>query len=344
MTTTVDYLAMSILDNLSSSLEELKLSPDLSILRLDRIDDARVQRALGEEALRISKAIGADPSASDAQSLVPVDVGFFEKSYRVAGRTNHALCWRLREDVADPLVKNFNPAAPTRAIRTALGALRLTKLGFVGRYPTLVLGDPFLQTVKGGQVTSMPHEPAEFLPILGRPNVQTYMLEASDTALLETVYREMEKPMSTKFEIGISRFNSLYTRGQEADRLIDAVIGLEALYLSGERDELRFRLSIRAATHIGKGDPAERRRVYTLARDAYDLRSKLVHGALHKLDEAKVFTGAAQGAAEAFLEDVTELLRRAIRSILLEVGQEVFSSRFHAELDRAIVEGSPATV
>jgi hypothetical protein len=60
------------------------------------------------------------------------------------------------------------------------------------------------------------------------------------------------------------------------------MIILEALFLTGgEKQELKYRLALRAAHFIGKS-VEERRHYFDSLREAYDLRSKIVHGDAHE--------------------------------------------------------------
>lgn len=61
-----------------------------------------------------------------------------------------------------------------------------------------------------------------------------------------------------------------------ADRYIDIRITLEVLYLPPSRGELRFRLALMGAWHLG-ADFEDRRRYYDLLRKAYDFGSQAVH-------------------------------------------------------------------
>ena len=60
------------------------------------------------------------------------------------------------------------------------------------------------------------------------------------------------------------------------DRFIEIRIALESLYLRDRIGEMRFRLAITGAWHLGK-NPEERRDYYDSLRKAYDLSSKAVH-------------------------------------------------------------------
>lgn len=91
---------------------------------------------------------------------------------------------------------------------------------------------------------------------------------------------------------------------------MDLAIAAEALFLGGLKDdpryrgELRFRLSLNAALLLGR-DEAGRREVFRAIREAYDLRSAIVHGGGH--DEGR----AAQAAA-----DVEARVRAALREFI----------------------------
>ena len=82
-------------------------------------------------------------------------------------------------------------------------------------------------------------------------------------------------------EIAIHRFNFAHERYNLEDRLIDIMIGFEALYLDDDK-ELRYKSAIRTAILIGK-TLEDRKRIFKMMLSAYDQRSNLVHGG--KLDQ-----------------------------------------------------------
>ncbi len=60
--------------------------------------------------------------------------------------------------------------------------------------------------------------------------------------------------------------------------MLDQMIILESLFQKGnERQELSYRLSLRVARFCGR-DSQERKAIFGLMREAYNLRSRLVHG------------------------------------------------------------------
>ena len=88
--------------------------------------------------------------------------------------------------------------------------------------------------------------------------------------------------------IGVAARRLQYSseRSRDEDRLIDLMIAAEALFLGeNERQEFGFRLSPRAAQYLGSSH-SERRAMYESFRDAYGLRSPIIHGS--ELNPAKL--------------------------------------------------------
>ena len=77
--------------------------------------------------------------------------------------------------------------------------------------------------------------------------------------------------------VAIRRFNFSYERALTEDKIIDFMIAFEALYFPDEKTELNYRLALRCAYFLGK-DESERQKIFELLKNAYDIRSKIVHG------------------------------------------------------------------
>jgi hypothetical protein len=101
--------------------------------------------------------------------------------------------------------------------------------------------------------------------------------------------RLFDVPPPKALEVALTRLSFATTRTDPRDRLIDAVIGLEAVLLaaisSTERGETSFRFRLNFA--MLDTDPRTRTARYRLARDLYNLRSSLAHGG-HTGDQARV--------------------------------------------------------
>lgn len=106
------------------------------------------------------------------------------------------------------------------------------------------------------------------------------------------------------------------------NKLIDCMIGLEALYLK-ETQELSYRLSHRVASLLGNTDE-ERRKVFKNVKRLYKKRSKLVHGESVSVswDEVKL---------------VRKYLRESIKRFLA-LSQQYSRDSIIRELDLGVID------
>ena len=83
-------------------------------------------------------------------------------------------------------------------------------------------------------------------------------------------------------------FNKSYTEPYTPrDSFLDLMITLENLFLKGTNQELSYKISMRMAYVLGK-DKDDRKKIFDFIKDAYNLRSKIVHGEeSNKLDNQK---------------------------------------------------------
>lgn len=110
------------------------------------------------------------------------------------------------------------------------------------------------------------------------------------------------KESHTPLGIALGRFTDGYEKLKLEDRIIDYMIGLEALYLQEESAELSYRIAHRTAVLLSD-DKKERQEVFTKIRHSYDLRSKILHGKTYHLALDNVW----------YVEDI---LRRSIKEFL----------------------------
>ncbi len=121
-------------------------------------------------------------------------------------------------------------------------------------------------------------------------------------------------------DVAIRRFTSAIGEHHHEDKLIDLLIAAEALFLGDGEPELKHRFAERVALLL-ETEINARRSIYHLAKQAYDLRSKLVHGAA--VDNTAKFKRYQEGREETvkmplpdFVEDVEILMRRGLNKIL----------------------------
>jgi hypothetical protein len=124
--------------------------------------------------------------------------------------------------------------------------------------------------------------------------------------------------LNDEFPIAVSRFTSTTERQNPTDRLIDASIGLENLFLQGTNDELSFRLALRAAWFLGQS-ANERREIFGQLKKVYDSRSRVVHG------------GVQAPAEPDIVDAAVDSLRRVLRKIAeLNVNPKQLADKLNA--------------
>jgi len=114
--------------------------------------------------------------------------------------------------------------------------------------------------------------------------------------------------------LACSRLADAEIRTRPQDRIVDAVIGMEALLLAGIQDgksEIGFKFSLNYSMLF----PIEQRRpAYRLARDLYNLRSRIAHGS--RLDESKLKLDGESLSLRSVGQRATTSLRKLISMFL----------------------------
>jgi len=121
----------------------------------------------------------------------------------------------------------------------------------------------------------------------------------------------------------LRRFSSAYARYEDEDSLIDLWIAFEALLLSDDNSELKYRVSLRIAALVGTG-PDDREAVFKRAKNSYNYRSKVVHG------------GTTKGSLTDVVEETRELARSVLRRWILEPPKDGVNG-----IDRLLLEAKP---
>jgi hypothetical protein len=148
---------------------------------------------------------------------------------------------------------------------------------------------------------------------------EKYILKADEVDELRELwrkYRSVRWQEHSFLRVGVDRLNLGIERERAEDKLIDYAISLEALLLSciGKKEigELKFRLALRGAKLLGQ-DGAERTRIYRRLKDAYDVRSDIVHGE----SEPDLPTVDGQRMSiQDFATSVEDYVRRVLRKFI----------------------------
>jgi hypothetical protein len=154
-------------------------------------------------------------------------------------------------------------------------------------------------------------------PPFGLSGYQLTLTEADEFASfwLSASHRTvLERP---PLETAIRRLSYASERTNDEDKVIDLLICAEALLLSEQDDwhgEITYRLSHRAALFL-ETDPARRRIVFDFFRQAYDVRSKIVHGTKHP--RLPLREGTTRYAFPEFIAALENYVRLAIKKAIV---------------------------
>jgi len=154
----------------------------------------------------------------------------------------------------------------------------------------------------------------------------------------------------TPLKVGIHRFNISYGREADDDRLIDLAIALESSVLYGQREELKYRLGLRAAMIVRNLESPEK--VSAILNTAYDLRSDLVHKGIgiYEFKQCKKYDklSSFNVAQDNFIVSLTELVRQILAALCIDVRQFLYQikntsprpkiAEIWNEIDRQIVQ------
>lgn len=191
-------------------------------------------------------------------------------------------------------------------------------------YPELEKIITVLQLYKVGSVytTRIYWRPKAFLQVGGTTmpmhswvSIYKYPLEGADTKKLPQfimeikhklpIEKETGRPISTTpLGIAILRYQDAILKPEATENKIAyAVMGLEALYLTEEKEELSHRLAQRVAKLLSFFEE-EPIKVYRTVKKAYNIRSRFVHGS--SLQNKK------PQEVKEILDSIIEYLRRSI--------------------------------
>ena len=110
-----------------------------------------------------------------------------------------------------------------------------------------------------------------------------YKLPESEIEEFKSFFESFKKikKMWPMFELLINRLNYSHYRHQDEDRIIDFFIGFEAMFLQDSKFETIYKLAMRFA-HIFGENKDEKYKLFLFMKNAYDIRSMIVHGSVSK--------------------------------------------------------------
>jgi len=337
MPTRIDHYSIALVDNLETDVDEVKFSDNLRFIRLDLITEPRAVKLLGEETFKVARQIQTEGKLRQCRyrTMLYQPSMMSPIIYRAAELSNHALEWRFCGEVADPFNSNYDRDIAMKLFSNATTSLRLLKVGLVGRLAALNMIDGDPSGLEG------PWSKGEILYY--QPSAMNmhdrFVLDPDDVEAWKETFQFVGACKNQQILVALTRFNRQYAREEDIDRLIDLIVGFESLYLKGVTSELEFRMAARAATHLRK-EPNQRKEIFDCLSCAYRLRSAIVHGTARELRGHRLLQRGGWSTPYTMLAQLSSLLREAIRSVLMNVGEPRFSSNFHQQLDNALITGN----
>ena len=156
-----------------------------------------------------------------------------------------------------------------------------------------------------------------------------YVLCAEQVDSLRAHARQIAASLHPALSLAISRLSDAEVRISARDKLIDAVIGLDAVLLpEGNRQELRYRFAMNYASLADA--PEEKLSRFGAARDIYDSRSTLAHGR-HIEDDKLVPVGEHKVTLSRAAETACEMLREVVKHFLPKGHEPDFSDQQYWE-------------
>ena len=149
---------------------------------------------------------------------------------------------------------------------------------------------------------------------------------------------QRNKPRQSLMRAG-DYFEGSHARLKAVDKLPDLAIALESLFAPNEKSEFNYRIAQSVAQLIGE-TPDERKQVFKAAKDLYDRRSKLLHGAydVDAYSEGRFVT-------DEEIERWSSIVRRATLHVLTLYLQgwnnrdDLLKAIVDAALDSSVAEG-----
>lgn len=200
-------------------------------------------------------------------------------------------------------------------IETVMTTLRLLKRGGIGWGLLHEYTDDMFSCIGGGTKTR-----SDFVTNAYGPRYELLENNLEDAKQIYASLKQvMQVPHCGGLEVALRRFNQMYSRDKDEDRIIDLTIALESCLLTG-MDELRYRLALRGAALLSKQkDPKV---TQSLLRDIYDARSKIVHEGqlLHEIKEVK---SVPNHELPEKCEEITRLILKEYLARISKTGKSV---------------------
>jgi hypothetical protein len=216
-------------------------------------------------------------------------------------------------------------------LHTIVSALRILKEGGVIHRTTIQRGVEWHVGSPGGGLSWKSGLPDEILGM-------KYSLQSDEVPELAELIVLLEKNGDNEeaFQGALQRLNDIVERGhsREKDKVVDAVIGLESLFLFGINTELKYRLCLRAAILLGDSSD-ERKQSFNNLALVYDLRSAIIHG--HNTKRINKLLKGNDMTMQRASRLAESLLRESLKRFLRRIAQNKTISEVLKAIDDSVI-------
>jgi len=223
--------------------------------------------------------------------------------------------------------QNVHPAL--EAVRPIISTFRLLKPWRVGINFYLVYDVPTKDVIE----ILLANAPMEIFWSPLEPKRGSYRFSSEHVEVFNRLYKGCKKVIlkDEKFKFAIARFNQSYSTKYFAHKLLDWMITLEAIFLTGE-SEKAFRLRTYMSIFLG-GTSVEKEEIWTFIKKAYELRGKIVHDGAFLPRLIKI--GNTKIPRQTFMDKIENYVRLSLRKYV-EWKMTNRTLDFHRVLDKSI--------
>lgn len=343
------YYSIGLLNPLLCQQQEIRVSKYTRILKVRNVKSRYGKALLGQEARQESQnlqdRVWNDDSFKSTTGSHTVYSAFRHLGVPLPGDNHH---YYRRYEHSDSTIEvrfgsdskeNSNEMyeIADREFRNVMTSLRLIRTSSVK-----IIGPFAISAHLGAGVTSAlslgnPNDPI----LTSRPKSDRLLeLTRADCTEIKRIFKALNSDLPPSVQLALRRMNLSITREAIEDQIVDAVVGLEALYLPEGDAELSYRLAIRSAAHQ-EANPKKRMEIFNKTKRLYEIRSKIVHGNINELKNMKRIKSGGYFSNEIdLLEYARNILREGCKSILLDLFRGNAWNTYHERIDRAALLGT----
>lgn len=217
-------------------------------------------------------------------------------------RNTDAEAFKLIESESDNIDRLFGLLRMATGVQTGFAQILVTPLMWSFGY--LAYLPPFLRYV----ARSYPREFDEGIWLRSSPKVSSGDLEP-----LRKLISDADLSKHRRLRLAISRLSACLLRETEDDRILDAAIGLEALFGDTDKQEMTHKLAMRTAavSSLSGQSTFHALDVFRAVKTIYKYRSDVAHGSSARKNIKLVIDGKEYQTVDLAIE----LLRKAIMTL-----------------------------